>query len=781
MAKLPQLPAMLPVAPTSSADLRWADPKKPTSSTASTTLLTSLPATLVTLVFAHLPTHFKLRTCGRLNHSLAACLTPSAFSSDHVSLSPPLLRNILASSRLATQLSSIASVSVSSDNVVDKSLVALTSRPLLHSTAIPHPLSLQAGTASLFPNITFYSQRVDGIGFHPSSLSSFTHLQQLYVDTRLYDASIVLQLSAVYGSLHSVKLHALLSVAHLEAIYALPALTSLDLAGCTVLGGDIAIHTMPLVSLMQPPTAASAIGRLRALLCPLGEQRVADIVAVAKAQQHTASLEYLRCDDSPLTEQCIVDLLTLPSLTALEIQSHNIRWEQPPFATLASSTSPLPSPSLRRLRFVADHDLRDRPQTPQAIFDSMTSFLWRFRQLHVLDFTLPSSLPLTHILQQLMHLHALHRLTITRNKSGAGQRLTTTHDPFDLDGDLTVLGGGGQLAFPNLHTFVCRRVVDMDESALMLMLSQMPALEVLRVLESPLMGSGAVLACSAFCSQLRSMAVIACSKSMLADEHWLRCETLLERVTAALSMQRTERPPSTLMLPRLQYLSLQAFGGSVGMIAMQRLVELLVVSPLQYFGLIIRTVAGGNELSSTTGLASLKQLSLHLTALLEPLPLVGLAIPGPPLLRSASSPRVVDNEYSQQWMESEEAMGRRERSVMVADRLTSVVESDEQLLYEWMTRHRQSQQQQFAHVFKPLVQRTPSVLIGKQAYFDDVRAELEKRARSGIRSDNDDMWELGREEAVGRKRPESEERKAETRRGVFSSLLHYVCGSCCGR
>ena len=337
---------------------------------------------------------------------------------------------------------------------------------------------------------------------------------------------IVLQLSPSFTHLHSLKLHALLSRAHLDALYELPALTSLDLAGCTVLGGDIALHNMPLVSLLEPVAAGAVIGKLHTLLCPLGEQRVTDIVAIVKAQKE-AVLAYLRCDDSPLSEQCIVDLLALPSLTALEIHSHNIRWEQPPFAALASSTSPRPSRSLQRLRFVADHDLRDRAQDSLDVIDSMSSFLSRFQHLHVLDFTLPSSIAFTDVLLQLLQLNALRRLSMARNKSGAnaGHR-SSADDVFDFGGILE----RSQSAFPHLHSLTCRRVMDMDESALMVLLSGMPALRVLQVSESSLVGAGAVLAAAAFCPQLRSIALIACSQWLLEDEHWRRSVKQLERL-----------------------------------------------------------------------------------------------------------------------------------------------------------------------------------------------------------------------------------------------------------
>jgi len=393
---------------------------------------------------------------------------------------------------------------VESQGPVDKTLLSLISRPL-QTGVISHPLSPTFATA-LFPQLTFYSQCVDGVGFHPSSLSSFTQLQQLYIDTRRYDASILLHFSPAFTCLHSLKLHALLSVGHLDAIYGLPALTSLDLSACTVLGGNIALHNMPLVSLLQPASATAGMGRLRTLLCPLGEQRVADIVALVRAQKEAAVLEYLRCDDSPLSDQCCVDLLSLPSLTALEIHSHNIRWDQPPFAALASANSPPPSPSLQRLRFVADHDLRDPPQPPAAVIESMTSFLARFRQLHVLDFTMPSSLPLTDVLPQLLQLSALRRLTIARNKSGAAAR-----SDEEFPGDCAAILPHNQPAFPHLHSFTCRRVLHMDEAVLAAMLSQMPLLRVLQLSDIPLMGAGAVLAAAAFCPQVRSnTALTAC-------------------------------------------------------------------------------------------------------------------------------------------------------------------------------------------------------------------------------------------------------------------------------
>ena len=732
-------------------------------------LLERLPTALMSLVYASLPAHFKLHTCTRLNHALSSCLTPSCFQFDHLQLSPSLLRSMMLSHRLATLLSSVSSLSVEVEGAADKTLLSVLNRPP-QSSAMSHPLSPAFGTA-LFPQLTFYSQRVDGIGFQPSSLSSFSQLQQLYVDTRRYDAAIVHQLSSSFNRLHSMKLHALLSAVHLEAIYSLPALTSLDLAGCTVLGGDIALHDMPLISLLEPAAAEAGITRLRALLCPLGEQRVADIIALVRAQKETAVLEYLRCDDSPLSDQCMVDLLALPSLTALEIHSHNIRWEQPPFAALASSSSPPPSPSLQRLRFVADHDLRDPPQLPLVVIGCMSSFLARFRHLHVLDITLPSAISLTDVLSPLLQLSELRRLCIARNRSGAGQR-GETDDPAEIAGFLQ----RSEPAFPFLHSLTCRRIMHMDESVLIVLLAHMPQLHVLLVSESPWVGAGAVLAASAFCPQLRSIALLACSKFMLEDEHWRRSERQLQRITSTVDSHRLGRP-SAPSLPNLCFLSVQVFSGSIGTSALHRLLGLLVDCPLHYFGLIIRTVAGA------VSIAGSPVLPLSLIVMLEALPLVGLATPTPPLLRSPSAqPTSLDLEYSQQWVEGEEAKARRDRSVMTAERVSDEVDSDEQLLYEWMARHRNVQHEQYAHVFKRDVYRAGVSKSGRQAYFDDVREMLESQRRSLMASET---AERGEELSWQTRRSTERAEYASEEGGCCCLCWHllsaclYGCVACC--
>ena len=724
--------------------------------------LVTLPNALVSLIYTNLPAHFKLHTCSHLSHSLSSALTPSCFHFDHLYLSPILLRSIVDSPRLAALLSSVSSVSVENDGAISNTLLALVSCPPQTST-ISHALS-PLPTTALFPNLTFYSQRVDGVGFHPSSLSSFTHLQQMYIDTRRYDASIRFQLSPSFTRLHSLKLHALLSAAQLDAIYGLPALTSLDLAGCTVLGGDIALHNMPLVSLLEPTSATAVMGRLRTLLCPLGEQRVADIVAIATAQQQTAVLEYLRCDDSPLSEHCILDLLALPSLTALEIHTHNIRWEQPPFAALASSTSPPPSPSLQRLRFVADHDLRDRPQPPLAVIQSMSSFLLRFTHLHVLDCTLPSSVALTDVLSRLLQLSALRRLTIARNKSGAAQRNESIH-PFDLTSAIQ----RSESAFPLLHSFTCRRLMHMDESVLTVLLSNMPLLRVLHVSESPWIGSGAVLAASVFCSQLRSIVLLACSKFILEDEHWCRSESELQRVTSGVVRYRPHTVSATPSLANLRFLSLQLLSCSESQTsALQRLVRLLVDSPLHYFGLIIRTVA-----DAVVSAPVITMLPLPHIALLHTLPLIGFAAPTPPrILSPPFQPAFTLNfHYSRQWVESVEARGRRERSVLIAERLSEEVDSDEQLLYEWMTRHRplSSQQDKYAHVFNSEVSRA--------AYFNDVRVELGMPRRRETMS-VDSGRERDMENGEMRSRRESDDDRCCF--PPFSWLCDCLCYGCAG-
>ena len=699
--------------------------------------LAGLPTAVVSLIYAHLPVHVKLTACSRLSHSLAACVIPSSFQFDHFHLSPQLLHSLFVSPRLAALLSSVSSLSVESEGASDKTLLSLLNRPS-QAVAVSHPLSPMPGTAPcLFPQLAFYSQRVDGVGFHQSALSSFSQLQRLYVDTRQYDASIVLHFSPSFARLHSVKLHALLSVVHLEALYGLPALTALDLAGCTVLRGDIALHNMPLVSLLEPASATAVIGRLRTLLCPLGEQRVADIVATVRAAKEAAVLEYLRCDDSPLPEQCIVDLLALPSLTALEIHSHNIRWEQPPFASLASSTSPAPSSSLQKLRFVADHDHGEPAHPAPNIDELMSSFLARFNMLHVLDLTLPSALALRDVLPVIAQLSALRRLSIARNKSGAGQVHGVSDNPLV---ELAGIVQRSQPAFPFLHSLSCHRVTQLEEKALIVLLSHMPMLRVLRVSESSYVGACAVLAASAFCPQLRSMTFIACSKLMLADEHWQQSERQLQRVIDVLLRSRPVRP-STPSLPALRFFSLHVRSGSVGHIGLQRLVELLAGSPLQYFGLSIQalgSVAGNGHAI----------LPLPLIALLEPLPLISLATPNPPQLSSSPS---VDSarpyfSYSRQWSESEEARARREQSVITAERLSDEVDSDEQLLFEWMARHRSQQDEQYAHVFNSRVSGRSNITSGKQAFFDDVRIELDSQRRSELTSTTEEKSQHSEDE-----------------------------------
>ena len=171
-------------------------------------------------------------------------------------------------------------------------------------------------------------------------------------------------------------------------------------------------------------------------------------------------------------------------------------------------------------------------------------------------------------------------------------------------------------------------------------------------------------------------------------------------------------------------------------------------------------------------------LPLPLTAMLEPLPLIGLATPTPPLLRLPSIQSAPTHfEYSQQWVESEEAKARRERAVMVAERLSADVDSDEQLLYEWMTRHRYLQHDQYAHVFKSVVSRAGRGVTGKHAYFDDIRVESE-RERTG--DDSTDVDETRVEGAEGTK--ESSEREAGSCCCLpLPILLSPICGICFGR
>ena len=699
---------------------------------ATPSLLLDLPAALIPLVYAYLPAHFKLRTCATLSRSLSSRLTPSCFQFDHLHLSPPLLHAILTSPRLAALLSSVSSLSVESDGAVDKALLSLFNRPPQQATAIPHPLSpIPFPGTSLFPSLTFYSQRINGLGFHPSALSLFTCLAQLYVDTRRYDASIGLQFTALFSVLESVKLHALLSSVHLEAIYGLPALTSLDLAGCTVLGGDVALHNMPLVSLLQPPSATACIGRLRTLLCPLGEQRVADIVAIAR---QGAVLEYLRCDDSPLTNDCIDGLLALPSLTALEVQSHNIRWDHPPFSGLASFTSPPPSASLRGLRFVADHDQqRDRPQLSQsAVLGLMGGLLARFSHLQVMELTLPSTLPLAELVPPLLQMVALRRLSLARTRSGL---ISAAADPFEL-ASWRAAGIGHSdrpAAFPVLHTLVCRRLHDLSECVLMVMMSQMPALSVLRVMQSPGVGSGGVLACMEFCPLLRSIALIGCSVGMLSLDSWHASQMLVQRVQSAvqpsqlprLAMPLSSTPPSsdtptttaTPLLPCLRFVSLQVTPASVDTGILECVLELLAPSPLHYFGFVIHDDRSSAQTQPSTPLLECVALLEHLPSLVGlAAPLAALLIPPRPPTASSSSRAV---ECSRQWMEGAEARARRERSVMTAERLTAVADSDEQLLFEWMTRHRSLQHEQHAHTFRSRDHR--------KHYFDRLRRELTRR------------------------------------------------------
>ena len=673
---------------------------------ASASPLARLPSTLIQSVFACLPFHEKLHTCSRLNRFLSSCLSPACFRFDHVHLSPPLLATLLASPRLAHRLSPASSLSVERESAAEPALLSLLTRPP-QLGAPSHPLS-PIPSALLFQQLRFYSQRVDGVGFLPSSLCSFASLEQVYVDTRRYDAGIVLHFSASYTRLHSLKLHALLGASHLEAIYQLPALTSLDLSSCTVLAGPVALHNMPLLSLLDaaPPAAAATIGRLRTLLCPLGEQRVADIVAIVSAQKDKAVLEYIRCDDASLSEQCVLGILAIPTLTALEIHSHNVRWTQPPFAALASPDSPPPSPALQRLRFIADHDIRHPHDLLTAETQFVSSFLARFAQLHVLELSLPSYVALDDVLTPLLQLSALRRLTVTRIRSGAGRRPEVDNPMLLAD-----IRQRSQPAFPFLHSFTCRRI-DLAETTLMLLLAHMPLLRALHVLESPSVTPCLLLAAASFCPQLRSVALVGCNQQLNFPQLHRAEEWLLQLTPAVLSSRADVLPPTS--LPALRFLSLQLVLDSIAPLVWQRLVGLLAASPLLYLGLSTR-----NATSPSVGATSV--LPLRLLAMLSPLRLAALALPTSPALVFApvppAGPRV---EYSRQWAEADDARARRERSVMTRERLSEEADGDEQLLFDWMTRHRHPQQHTYPHVFHSDVLRAGVPVSGRQAFFDDV-------------------------------------------------------------
>jgi len=181
---------------------------------------------------------------------------------------------------------------------------------------------------------------------------------------------------------------------------------------------------------------------------------------------------------------------------------------------------------------------------------------------------------------------------------------------------------------------------------------------------------------------------------MLDDEPWRGSERQVQRITSAVFSDRPERATTPPSLPNLRFLSVQMYSGSSSLrSALPRLVQLLVDSPLHYFGCTTGAVLGVP--------ASTSMLPLPLIAMLAPLPLVGLACATPPLLHAPplSAAMPIRTAYSRQWVESEEAKARRERRVLTEERLSDEEDSDEHLLYDWMTRHRYSQHNQYAHVF----------------------------------------------------------------------------------
>ena len=318
-------------------------------------LLDTLPAALVPVICSYLTVRDKLCCWSRLSRRCHEQLTSACFTTNHLHLTHRLLLALQPpSSPLRQLLTTIPSVSFATLDA---------SQPEFgFSSALP----------PLFPELLLYSQQVTGKGFDsPSFLSHHQHLQQLQVDTGRYSVDITFAFSPLLTALHTVKLRALLTLSHVNAILSLPALLHLDLTGSSVINAADGQDIFPSESLTSSPLAACALPRLHTLCLPVGEQLLSSVCSLLSASS-PPRLRFLRIDESPVSDDCVSSLLALPSLTALELHTHTVQWSRAPWLALADVAALPSSSSLRHLRFLGDHEART-PMLPATCSSSARS------------------------------------------------------------------------------------------------------------------------------------------------------------------------------------------------------------------------------------------------------------------------------------------------------------------------------------------------------------------------------------------------------------------------
>ena len=419
-------------------------------------LLRELPAVLLPIICSYLTVRDKLCSWSLLSRHYHAQLTALCFTSNHVHLTNPLLLVLQQpSSPLPQLLSAVQSLSFTALTAVE-----------------PEP-SFSGTVAPLFPDLQFYSQQVTGRGFPcPSFISHYQRLQQLQLDTGCYSVDITFALSPSLTALHSVKLRALLTLSHVDAILSLPALQHLDLTGSSVINAAGGQDIFPSDSLTASPLAASALPRLHTLCLPVGEQLLSAICKLVSSSSPPC-LRYLRIDESPVSDACVRSLLALPSLTALELHRHTVQWSSAPWQTLADSEAPPPSSSLRHLRFRGDHEAPTPVLPHAALLASMQGCLSRFQHLSSLDMSLPAQLRVSEIFSALLAMPGLQSLTLSRRSSNLAAGWPAPEPPC--------LHPASPLpsAWPCLPLLRRLSLSDLDDAAedeVLLLLSQAPAL-----------------------------------------------------------------------------------------------------------------------------------------------------------------------------------------------------------------------------------------------------------------------------------------------------------------